>query len=497
MSLGEVRHTDAAGRVAFELAPRHRVTTAAGDRVGVAVRHPGYAESEVHYAPFPERGGRAFRVELLHGAFRFRGRVVDGAGAPLRARVSLGDPKAPLVARADGVELRGLSRTLPTDAAGAFAFPSQPPNRRLPLRVEAPGMAPYAGWVQGRPDEDFFRELVLDAGASVSGTAPPGALVFVESGPLGKRHHVRRARADQRGAFRLDGLAPGPVWLLAFDARAGDRIAHRTAELVVGEELRWSPQLEPTAGLAVRVLDETDAPLAGAWVFAHAARDATTWSRALAAGRDGRARFRQAPPGVPLRVDVYRNEADFRGEGRRAATAGALRVGGDEAVVRVLEPADRTVLRGTVAPPSGVPLPTSRLYVCEVDAPYNYPVELAPGSGGFVSRPTAPGAYDLVAELDGHGACRLARIALPADGAEPLRIQLPPLTPVRPAWSAAEPVDAWEVVQLDRLPGGPRIRAVAHGRGAPPDELLLFPGSYRATLISSGRLDRRVALEVP
>lgn len=233
------------------------------------------------------------RIELPR-AFTVQGRFVDPGGAPvldgtlvvLRGTSSRDEPLG------DGGRFE-LSLA-PSQTAGELLL-SSPATRelRVALPSGAPGEVLDLGDLQAPPGAVVTGRVVRAA----DGSAVAGARVWLPrpsaDGPLlaWASGDLLEARSDERGAFRLAGLAPGPA-LLRVDA-AGLARAH--LEISLGSEPVDLGEVRLADGvtLSVRAEGSEDGALArvdlrGDWL------ELDMRSAPL---RDGRADFHHLPPG--------------------------------------------------------------------------------------------------------------------------------------------------------------------------------------------------------
>ncbi|HBL27445.1 MAG TPA: hypothetical protein DD490_11475 [Acidobacteria bacterium] len=176
-----------------------------GERVELWVSAPGFLPAAVDGITAPN--AKPLRVVLERGA-RVTGRVVDAEGVPVAgAELSLtmerhGEERG-LIRFAGGA--RSSARSA---ADGRFEVPPVPPGRGR-LLIEAEGFQPLERKDLAVPAEGLAGlELVLDRGAVLEGR------VRTEDGePVEDARVVCGAAAaisDADGAYRLDGVVPGP-----------------------------------------------------------------------------------------------------------------------------------------------------------------------------------------------------------------------------------------------------------------------------------------------
>ncbi|HYO11747.1 MAG TPA: carboxypeptidase regulatory-like domain-containing protein [Thermoanaerobaculia bacterium] len=238
-----------------------------GEPIDLRAEHPDYAPAEiagVEAAPDP-----AVSIVLAPGAW-LSGQVVDEDGEGVAGAVL-----AAWVSPAPGSGARGVDGLQVAAAAdGHFEIRGLPPGT-LRLRASAPGHqeAEVSG-LELQPLEplDDVR-LVLAPSAVLEGTvrnsqgAPvPRARIAVRpavDGPENGTRTVADRQVDAEGRFRVDGLAPGAVLVLADHDRY--RQMERPFDLHPGVN-RIDLVLETGLAVAGRVLDEAGTPVAGALV---------------------------------------------------------------------------------------------------------------------------------------------------------------------------------------------------------------------------------------
>lgn len=307
-----------------------------GERLAVTVRHPDFATArlpEVEVSPAP------LDIVLRAGA-TVSGRVVDGAGR--------GVGEAVLLVAPDGDPPRGESPGAEADADTAEQQAVEPDGRftvrglpagRVTLRATAPGYreARLVG-IEVAPDAPLEGvELALEQAAVLIGSvraadgAPlPGARVSLVRGEADDAPFAA-AVADDAGAFRIEGLEPGPVRAEA--EHPGHRRAARPLDLTLGEN-RVDLVLGQGLAVAGRVVDDAGAPVGGAEVAVEAAPGALG-SRSTRSGADGSFRLAGLEPGplaltargdgfVPARLELELGAEPVEGLEVRLARGGAV-----------------------------------------------------------------------------------------------------------------------------------------------------------------------------
>jgi uncharacterized GH25 family protein len=260
--------------------------------VALHVSRGGYGKASVEVVP-PLAAPLAI---TLHPASALSGRVVDRAGRPVGgARVRLEVERR----RGSGMTRWSVGDDVGTDETGSFRFAAVDPGLAL-LTVVAPGFqtARVAELEVAAGADLEGVEIVLAPGAVVSGRVvnadgrpQAGATVGVltpEDFP------GTGTPTDGNGAYRLDGVEPGPRRVAATGPE-GDRVV---AELdVVAGENRLDFRLPGGVEVAGRVVDEGRAPVVGAEVQLLALAGGGGGRRRAASGADGAFRFPSVPDG--------------------------------------------------------------------------------------------------------------------------------------------------------------------------------------------------------
>jgi protocatechuate 3,4-dioxygenase beta subunit len=297
--------SDAAG--GFQLAGQR-----AGDRLKLTVERSGYATAELPGVPVPTPEPL---VVVLTPSSRLAGRVTDAAGRPL-AGISL------TAVSQRSVVIAGL----PVNSGRAFQARSRDDGSFVIAGVEPGGVeltASGGGWQDTRQNlqvpagqnlEDL--ELVLRKAALLTGRVlgPDGAPVagaeigYHEPEQPGIVLSLRAplAGSDGDGRFAIDGLAPGPLRLVASHTAFGRTFRELDAE--PGEN-HVDFQFAGGQTLAGHVLDSAGAPVAGARVWLRS-RPSTTLPTQAVSRDDGRFTFDGLAPGA------YELQAAKDGRGR-------------------------------------------------------------------------------------------------------------------------------------------------------------------------------------
>jgi hypothetical protein len=225
-----------------------------------------------------------------------------------------------------------------TDSAGRFTFRGLPVGTAT-LRAFASGYRATEKTnlevAAGEPRQGV--ELVLEPGAALAGavrapdgTAASGARVTLARTNAGDRTTVATTLADAGGSFRLEGLEPGPLEVVAEHPRYR-RTVQRTA-LTVGVN---SIEIVLREGLSIAgsVVDERGAPVAGAELTAGETGAAA--ARTTRSGADGSFRLSGLESGpvelsarasgfVPARRNVELGDTPIAGLEVMLADGGAV-----------------------------------------------------------------------------------------------------------------------------------------------------------------------------
>jgi RNA polymerase sigma-70 factor (ECF subfamily) len=254
----------------------------------VGARAVGHRSSEMQFVTMAEGSTRDLRLVLPAPGGAVAGTVTDPTGAPVPdAVVAVGERQwSRLDTTPDGA-LRAIVRT---DAEGRFRAVGLPVGQHA-VRVRAVRWAPWTGACHvdagvERPFDVTLGAAMSCVGVVVDSEGAPVAQAAVEVGDWNDLEHYRTTSADD-GSFRLDGLPPGALEMIARHRVSGTGKSDVFG--VPGETVRCELRVE--AGLVIRgrVRTESDEPIAGAMV------DATTratpvdeaWGRWATSGADG------------------------------------------------------------------------------------------------------------------------------------------------------------------------------------------------------------------
>ena len=319
-------------------------------------------------------------LELLPCGMRLDGHVTDAAGTPI-AHAQL--------RREDSVGTE-------TDGAGAYALcllPTAAWASQLDVVIRADG---YGAIVVGIAATGHNRrDFMLAPEATITGTAAPGADVWIEADGGDDRTAGSPARAatvaDADGKFRFDG-ASGGTYRIGAAARGTTAVARRVAVEAGGTT---DVALAMTPAAIVRgTLTSKGRPVAGAHV---AIKSTGSVIRHDDAGRDpiAIADAVTQPDGTFVLDGLPAGAITLSASPLRLVSPDVTLVAGDNRVALDGEPLGR--LRGTIRR-HGVPVPYARLDLAQhgltTDAAGRYEVDgLEPGRHGFFADDMRRGAY--------------------------------------------------------------------------------------------------------
>jgi protocatechuate 3,4-dioxygenase beta subunit len=312
----------------------------------VSARAEGRAPSSQH-ALFAEPGSNLSLRLVLPAGGTVTGRVADGSGVPVSGALVV-------VGSRDIGHGAAMVRSAPvqarTDADGAFEAHGVPPGS-TPVAARARGFGPQELTVDVVAAATSRVVLTLPPAAAIEGTvlgpdgAPaPSAVVVAGAGekenPLAPDDLlVTRTRTDERGRYRLEGLAAGTI-TVAVSAKGLGKTS-RTVDAAPGDVVALDVMLPGSLEIAGRVVLEDGTPVEG-WSV-HGSGLTLQFTDA-----EGRFTFRD--------VDdrAYTIEVDERGHHVPCARVEGVRAGDDAVTITVLE-ADRSrsFASGIVVDPDG------------------------------------------------------------------------------------------------------------------------------------------------
>jgi protocatechuate 3,4-dioxygenase beta subunit len=312
----------------------------AGEPLEVTVRHPDFVPARLADLAAPAEG---VEVVLRAGAV-LSGRVVDASGRGVPEAVVLASVTARpgegtgAAAGPPEVDQRGV------DPEGRFRFADLPAGTAT-VRASAPGYQPAdrAGVeIDAAAPVGEEIELVLEPAAALAGVvrAPDGAPAagarVTVLRPASAAPAAASAFADHGGGFRLDGLEPGPIEVMAEHDHW--RSAVRSFDLALGEN-RVELILLPGLTVSGRIVDERGAPVAEAELAAAPVAPGTAPAgarlRTARSSADGSFEVRGLQPGrlelvaratgfVPVRAELALGEGSLAGIEVRLARGGSI-----------------------------------------------------------------------------------------------------------------------------------------------------------------------------
>jgi len=479
------------------------------DSVTLQATVAGRAASAFLHVPLAQCDGREQRLVVGGPELRFSGRVLDEDGRALAAaHVSCTGNEQFKPGPGDAsFQTPGFCETR-ADARGEFVLEHLVRGPFL-VRVSAQGCAPQEARLVPADAARLEQTFVLQRAAALTGrvrrpngTPAAGARVFAEPNDrpsvwagrwadydLRLDGRTSSARADELGAFRLGELAPGRrrIWALEDGA-----LATAILELASNEEAHWEAELQPTPGLALRVVDGAGAPLAGLHVKLSSAGAARDWIRILETDADGGARLLDCPP-EELIADVL----DARMLGLLAS---AVELAPGDAEQRIVI-GEHALLRGVLLDARGHPLAQPELKRFDPSSGRAVALAVDPLSGRF-EQALVPGPFLLACVVERRGFSLGLHELAPGEILDlgvvfaPSTGRLVLLRGAAPAPSAP-PVQFRVSVQYP-VPGQPIFRELVRGSWPPPEELELFPGRHCLDAFdASGRRLFRSWADVP
>lgn len=321
--------TDESGRLLVPLTPGASME----DPVSLLLGLPEGCTTQFRAVPPP--GGR-LRLPVARGG-TLRGRVLDAAGAPVvgaELRLGGGERLTKELGLPEGVSLNPRRGTTRSGVDGRFELAGQAPRRgQVRLRASHPEHPANSSepFEFARLGEERELDITLRAGATLTGT------LRVDGEPAALRLYWNAhdtsgwTRANDHGAYRLQGLQAGPVSLRPrLEGEDEDIPRAEDREVLAIDDGALVEDFDLARGgarIRGRVLDTRGEPVAGADVTAWVS-DEEQWAGALEAECDGEGRFELAVPDVPgLEFEL------FASSGPRQAQAHAVRAGAELVLV--------------------------------------------------------------------------------------------------------------------------------------------------------------------
>lgn len=417
------------------------------DRITLRAEAEGLAASDLWHVSPPAAGSREIRLVLGGPERVLLGRVLDPEGHPFAG--------APITAEIDGYYRASppgdadfttpLFQTTRSREDGSFEFRGLEKGTRT-FFVSAPGFLMRGVYA---PLEEGAEMLVrLERGCTLTGTirrndSTPAAGARVWFEPVhrstewsqgipgfypGWRGFTQVACADERGAYRLEGVPAGRRRLFALEDGAAPQVATIALELDEQRSETWDPLLAPSEGIRLRVVDELDRPLPGWLVYLRRPTgDGGRWVRRLETDAGGRVRIPDCLPG-DASLDVY----DPTGLGASYATRKYVRPLAEEQTITVAVEG-QALVRGVLLDAGGSPFEGGELSAyswrtgtfvrVELDASGAFEQRLADGPSSFVFRRERSAFRVGLFELQPGEIRDLGPIRAPSNGT--LRIQVP------------------------------------------------------------------------
>lgn len=479
------------------------------DRVSIRAFASGHVASPlVHVAP-PFTFDHEVRLVVGGPDAGVRGRLIDeqGRGVP-GAVVAWFEPEEQLEQTPEGDFPSPSYVSTRSDEEGSFELDNLPIETGL-LGVIAAGYMLYSEFIDLREPTDPF-EILLARGATLTGRVrgpdgTPLAGVRVGCEPLVKaaewatglpgyearwRGFGETARSDENGLFRLEGIQTmkaRTVW--AWDEARG-LVARHSLAADSGDD-DWQVELAPGPAFRLRLVDESQRPLAGWFGLLRRPLEADVlWTRRIAADAEGRIELLDCPAGEAV-LDVFApNDAGGSYAWR------SLHPTIEEQVVQI-DVERRSVLRGRLVDDLGAPERNGRLMARSERTLLC--TQLARDDQGRFEQELAPGLYLLTLQLP-QTATALGRFRVrPGEEQDVGVLTTPPLGLLRLDGTALFDRGAVQPrYSLLRLSDGSDPASLKVGTGELNPEVLLpvFPGRYRILSVDSAGELRQTEIEV-
>lgn len=425
------------------------------ERCVVGARAVQHAPSWMHYVNLQEGGSIDLRLELPSPGGVVEGTVFGVDRAPLAdAAVVIGEGLADVV-RTTNEGAPAAPAYVYTDANGRFRAVGLPPGD-LPVEARARGYGLWVGSCRVDARRVTAIEVTLQPGFACTGVVrdAAGAPVAKADVNVGSRGRLgwagTRTLAD--GTFRLDGLAPGDVEVVAYHSNV-----RATAKVRGGPGETVACELRLDAGLALRgrVLRGAT-PVVEAYVYARAEGGAAHWTGLANTDADGRFVLRGCPQGRTLTLQVGATGH------RLAALPGVDPRSGDVLVQLEVAPPPSVKIRGRITGPDGRPVPQANV-AAEARDGLGTGLEAATDEGSFALGPLIPGRWRVCVQVPGSpwvwsewrelpadAEWDLGEVRLPVPGSIAIRTQAPAgLAFHLVVFDAALALGSWAVVDRD------------------------------------------------
>jgi RNA polymerase sigma-70 factor (ECF subfamily) len=218
---------------------RYRVAFAFGMPRKVWARQPGRTSSEARVVGLNVSTPSVIDLALEPATAELVGFVTDSTGAPSA------DVHVTLCVRGE-TPTRSLVYRTTTEEDGRFRFGTLPAGAGTVIAVGRGGSTAVccATLAEG---ERTTRELELESGGVVAGSATPGMVVgtLPTDAAWSRWELARIGVTGPDGRFTLTSVPPGEVDLLMIDPADGTVLAREVAAVSRGARFEWNPVLDP------------------------------------------------------------------------------------------------------------------------------------------------------------------------------------------------------------------------------------------------------------
>ena len=356
------------------------------------------------------QGAVELRLVLPGPAGVITGRVEDQNGDPIaRALVRIGVDDGNRM-KHQGTLPDGSFGVAPiplevyTDEEGNFRAESVTPGS-VAIGVRSTGLAPFRGTCNVFADRETTKFVRLLRGAVCTGTVrdsagAPMTGVEVRSGQRSTIGELQ-ARTTADGTYRLAGLPPGEVEMVAVDK---DRTrVQKTLRVSDGQSVEWNATFSVGTPLHGRVLTDGGDPVVNGTIYVIAPRKGER-PRSIVGrtrtDREGRFRVPRCPEGVSVQ---------FSGRGYKNANRSDVVPGDGEIVFRVHKVEFNVTVKGRVVGPFGEPIGGARVECGSKSARTDI------GTGGFTIGRLSAGSYQVRITAKGFAEYRTVWRDLAAD----------------------------------------------------------------------------------